>query len=123
MKTYKDIYKLPLRQWEYGSRVSCSNNNFVFQFEPRFTNGEYADGWQELEKQALSAINGHSFFDKEVYHEQGCIFIKGEVKQIITIRGWGNLTGIGGHNLNADEAANIQDTFAEFIVQQLNKRP
>ena len=122
MKTYKDIYKFPLRQWSYGSWVSDSVGNFVFQFEPRFTKGDYAEGWQELESKALDAINGRGFFDKEVYHEQGEIFVKGDSEAIITIRGWGNLTGTGGHNLKAEEAANIQDTFAEFIVEQLNKR-
>jgi len=40
----------------------------------------------------------------------------------ILIRGWGNLTGTGAHNLKEEEAANIQDTFAEYIVEQLNRR-
>ena len=38
------------------------------------------------------------------------------------IRGWGNLTGAGAHNLSVEEAANIQDTFADFIVERLNFR-
>lgn len=123
MKTYKDIYKFPLHQWQDHSWVSDANDNFVFQFEPRFdAKGEFLEGWKELEKKALEAINGRGFFDKEVYHKQGEIFIKDWYEPIITIRGWGNLTGTGGHNLKAEEAANIQDTFAEFIVKQLNKR-
>ena len=37
--------------------------------------------------------------------------------KLILIRGWGNLTGAGAHNLSVEEAANIQDTFADFIVE------
>ena len=36
------------------------------------------------------------------------------------IRGWGMLTGIGAYNLPAEEAAQIQDDFANYCVQMLN---
>lgn len=124
MKTYKDIYKFPLHKDKHGSWVRDSRSNFVFQFEPRFSKGDFAEGWKELESKALDAINDRCFFDKEVYLNEGSIFLKDDNSEpIITIRGWGNLTGIGGHNLPAEEAANIQDTFASYIVTQLNKRP
>jgi len=42
--------------------------------------------------------------------------------EAILIRGWGGLTGIGGLNLSTLEAAHVQDTFAEYIVKQLNRR-
>ena len=54
-------------------------------------------------------------------HEDGFI-LDNDHNKLILIRGWGNLTGIGAHNLSVEEAANIQDTFADFIVERLNFR-
>lgn len=127
MKTYKDIYKLPLRKAKYGSWVYDSNSNFVFQFETKYDeNGNYLFGWVDFENRILDCINGISPLvtqsDTVFTLNEGDIFIiqSGIKSHIITIRGWGNLTGIGAHNLSGDEAANIQDTFAEFIIKQLN---
>lgn len=124
MKTYKDIYRFTLQKVSHGSWIHDQDYNFVFQFEPKFdSKGNYAKGYEELEKNILDKINGKKVdrkTDTEVTHKDGEIFI-GDV-HIITIRGWGNLTGIGAHNLPAEEAANIQDTFAEFIVDILNKK-
>lgn len=39
---------------------------------------------------------------------------------IALIRGWGMLTGVGGYNLPADKAAEIQDAFAKYCVKMLN---
>jgi hypothetical protein len=107
---WKDIYKLPLHRAKYGSWVYDADSNFVFQFENRN---------KDLQDKILNTLNGVT--DKkanfEVRHEHGFILIAD--MPIILIRGWGNLTGVGAHNLSADEAANIQDTFADWIVQQL----
>jgi hypothetical protein len=32
------------------------------------------------------------------------------------------LTGVGGYNLPADKAAEIQDAFADYCVEMLNKK-
>lgn len=127
MKTYKDIYVFPLKPANGGGWVFDQNGNFVFQFEAQFEGGNYAKGWKEFEDKVLDCLNGknHLKLTTESYfiHKEGQIFIKQEDnnKLIITIRGWGNLTGIGSHNLSGEEAANIQDTFAEFIVNKLNE--
>jgi len=118
MKTYKDIYKFPLRLGKYSSWVYDDADNFVFQFEEEN---------EPAQKLILNVLNGsQTLTNKDLVfkHEQGQIIVdeNGIIKPIILIRGWGNLTGIGGHNLPSEEAANIQDTFAEFIVEQLNKR-
>lgn len=119
MKTYKEIYKFPLSQHEiedYVSyRVTDVDNQFVFQFTFGDTNKQ---------KLILKAINDESYLsNKELsfYHQDGYIFTNTNQK-VILIRGWGNLTGTGGHNLSGKEAANVQDTLADFIVKQLNKR-
>lgn len=120
MKSYKDIYVFPLRV--RGSWVLDHLGQFVFQFEPKFDKkGNFAEGWKDFEKRVIYALNGipqkfkHSFEAKD-----GEIFCNGI--HVMTIRGWGNLTGIGGHNLPAQEAINVQDTFCAFIIETLNKK-
>jgi len=114
MKKWNDIYKLPLHQDEYGYWVYDENNNFVFQFERikdynRNTVIDILNGLKEPTKP-------HSFT-----YEDGYIVMDGE-REIILIRGWGNLTGTGAHNLPAEEAANVQDTFAQWIIERLTKK-
>jgi hypothetical protein len=113
MKNYKDVYLFPLEEscgWIYDQK-----RNFVFQF---MIDDEIA------QEKILDVINGEENFknlDLVFKHEQGQILDKSGLP-IILIRGWGNLTGCGAMNLPVEEAANIQDTFAEFIVERLNCR-
>jgi hypothetical protein len=114
MKTWEDIYVLPLEKDSYGSQVYDQRDNFVFQFE---------EVNEKNQQDILNILNGfqnptveHSFVNKD-----GEIWMDGE-RHIITIRGWGNLTGTGAHNLPEDEAANIQDTFAAWIIEKLTKK-
>ena len=113
MKTYKEVYQLPLEDqhgWIYDQK-----GNFVFQF--------LIDN-EEMEKKLLDVINGKknlTNLDLVFKHEQGQVVDKSGLP-IILIRGWGNLTGTGAMNLSVEEASNIQDTFADFIVERLNYR-
>ena len=113
MKTYKDVYQLPLEEnhgWIYDQK-----GNFVFQF--------MIDN-EKTEQKILDVINGKENFknlDLVFKHEQGRIVDKSGLP-IILIRGWGNLTGTGAMNLSVEEASNIQNTFASFIVERLNYR-
>jgi hypothetical protein len=113
MKTYKDVYQLPLEDnhgWIYDQKM-----NFVFQF--------MIDN-EELEKRILDVINGkNNLTNPEIsfIHENG-IIKNNKGQELILIRGWGNLTGTGALNLSDKEASNIQDTFADFIVERLNYR-
>lgn len=130
MKTYKDIYVFPLHKIDSTSWVYDANNNFVFQFESKYdSNGNNLKKWLDFEDKIIDCLNGHilmdyngifTFKDGEIY----CQKTNNEnIVHIITIRGWGNLTGIGAHNLTSDEASNIQDTFTLFIINELNKKP
>ena len=109
---YKDIYKFPLR-FRFNNedlRVYDSNNNFVFQFllyNPKL-NTSILNTINNIEKPTIK---------HDIKYESGKIYL--DNIPIILIRGWGNLTGIGGHNLNPKDASTIQDTFAKFIVEQL----
>jgi len=113
MKTYKDVYLLPVEDshgWIYDQK-----RNFVFQF--------MIDD-EKTEQKILDVINGKENFknlDLVFKHEQGQILDESGLP-IILIRGWGNLTGIGAMNLSIKDASNIQDTFANFIVERLNYR-
>ena len=113
MKTYKEFYQLPL-EYQHGW-IYDQKGNFVFQF--------MIDD-EKTEQKILDVINGKENFknlDLVFKHEQGRIVDKSGLP-IILIRGWGNLTGTGAMNLSVEEASNIQDTFANFIVERLNYR-
>lgn len=115
LKTYKDVYKFPLHLDSYCSWAWDSDDNFVFQFETKD---------RDFRLKVIETLNGnYSPENKNMfYHKEGYIYIKTQVPHIpvILIRGWGNLTGTGAMNLPLEEAENIQDTFAEFIVDKLN---
>jgi len=120
MKNWKDIYKLPFKDdfidrkdGFRSKRIVDRKRQFVFQFM------SVEDDTQE---NILKVLNGVDVHIKEIIsfeHSEGQILTdKGDV--IMLIRGWGNLTGIGGHNLDYDEAANVQDTLADYIISRLN---
>lgn len=121
MKNWKDIYELPVadsyidKSDDFRSkRINDNKGNFVFQF---------MNLHKDAQIKALNAINGVKKLENPdilFTHVNGYILVSDQ--EAILIRGWGNLTGINGYNLPAEEAANIQDSFADFIVEQLNKR-
>jgi|SRR6478736_7123038 len=110
--TFKDLYQFPFRQCKYSKWVYDNKDNFIFQFE----NVE-----KETRNTFIQIINGevNGYKKQNTTLKNGEIFIDG--KNFITIRGWGNLTGIGAYNLEGEYAAKIQDTLAEFIVAKLNR--
>lgn len=113
MKTFKDVYEKPFIVDKF-SRVKDSKGNFIFQFIV------------DLEDKVdliISVINEEATLkniERDVF-----TFDRGVVKYgdlgIILIRGWGNLTGIGGMNLSTEEAENIQNTLGWHIVKMLNR--
>lgn len=111
---YKDIYKFPLK-FRFNNEHSIvydSNNNFVFQFLLSYTklNTAILNTINSIEKPTIKHNIKYNRMDGKIYLND---------TPVILIRGWGNLTGIGGHNLNSKDASEVQNTFAEFIVKQL----
>ena len=53
----------------------------------------------------------------KVTYEQGYIKLDGQ--PMLLLRGWGHLTGCGALNLPPDQAAKIQDDFANWVVNKL----
>lgn len=111
--SFKDLYTSPFKSYGY-SQVYDNNDNFIFQFE--------IDN-KETRQKCLDIINGDIIPTKEnsFTHKGGTIYLVKDEDNIplISIRGWGNLTGTGGYNLDDDYACEIQDTLAEHIVDKL----
>lgn len=116
MKTFRDLYSFPLHTTIHGFEVYDDEGTFVFQFDYEIE--------KEEQKHILAVINGGKDTRRskdKYYHKYGDIFTKEDHVQTITIRGWGRLTSPHWYNLIDEEAMNVQDTFAEYIVKQLNK--
>ena len=122
MITFKDLYKFPFQSpsEDYYQKVTDASGNFIFQFE------FYDD--PVMAKLLLGAINGRKLListNIQFHTKDGYIYMTtdlNEPKPIILIRGWGNLTGFGGHRLSSSVAEEIQDSLADYIVEQLNRR-
>ena len=110
MKTWEDLYALPLSRDEHSNWIYDANENFICQFD---------DGAEGMEEILLDVINGDiSARPKIKFKHEGGIISTELGKEIILIRAWGWLTNV--MKLSGKEASNIQDTFAEFLVSKLN---
>jgi hypothetical protein len=64
------------------------------------------------------AVKGE--FPELSYDQQTGIISTSTQQSFIVIRGWGHLTGQGGMKLLPEEAAQIQNDFAQDIINRLN---
>ena len=121
------FYTQPFHLPKYGTWVYDAKSNFVFQFDEPIKydeKGSYLLGIKEMREQiifSLNSINHEPIEDLKLTvntKDSTEIFNNGEL--FITIRGWGNLTGIGAHNFDADKAAKIQDDFRDWIIYKLS---
>lgn len=116
---WQEYYKLPLKVDEYCDIITWT------------ADGQRAFDWLigcDLEKkqELIKIINGEESdkkFKHGFYREGIHIFSKASITEypILRVRGWGHLTGVGGHHLDRDIAVQIQDAFGDYIVEQLNK--
>lgn len=116
MKECLKYYELPLRD-DYPY-ISCKDGAMAFNW--------MISGDSTVRKTIIDKINGkskHKFKHKVFYRDGFISFLneKEETKHLLLVRGWGHLTGGGGYNLPPKKAAQIQDEFAEYIVEQINK--
>jgi len=60
------------------------------------------------------------------YDEQGAMIFcknqKGGDQLLLDVRGWGNLTGVGGMNLPESEAIKMLDSLGEWIADAINQK-
>jgi hypothetical protein len=103
---------------DYHPYILCDDNSMAFNW--------MISGDSTVRKTIIDKINEkskHQFKHKFFYRDGYISFLNEnkETKHLLFVRGWGHLIGSGGHNLPPKEAARIQDEFAEYIVEQLNK--
>lgn len=125
MEEFKKYFKFPLKMWkDFSVKVFTQENNMAFDWLL-----PWGEEYNDLKRIHLDKINGlESNVPKEgitYVHKEGRIIAQmddGSELGIALIRGWGMLTGVGGYNLPADKAAEIQDAFADYCVEMLNKK-
>lgn len=116
MKECLKYYELPLRD-DYPY-IFCNDGAMAFNW--------MISGDSTVRETIIDKINGkskHQFKHKVFYRDGKICYInnKGDIQLLLLVRGWGHLIGGGGHNLPPKKAAQIQDEFAEYIVEQINK--
>lgn len=125
MEEFKKYFKFPLKMQEpFTGKVFTQENNMAFDWL-----FPWGDKYADVKQDHLDKINGlESNVPREgityKYKDGKIVAIikdKSEVG-IALIRGWGMLTGVGGYNLPSDKAAEIQDAFADYCVEMLNKK-
>ena len=112
---YQEYFQLPLTMSEFSYKIVWTDDhNRAFDFNCSVS--------KEDAMKVVDKLNGN--YDKKIdgelsYDGKGHILLNGI--QILFIRSWGRLTGGGALNLPAKEAAEIQDSFAEWIINTLTK--
>lgn len=116
MEEFKKYYKFPLKHdSDYRIKIMTDDYGMALDW--------LVDIADHLKDSLLNALNGK--LDKwnpsgKFTLDKGYIYYNN--KKILCVRGWGRLTGTGGYHLPEDKAAEIQDAFAEYCVEMLNKK-
>ena len=85
---------------------------------------------RDIKQKLIDRINGVNTepykTKKTFYLKDSIVYCQIENKdqeiKLFRIRGWGMLTGIGGYNLSADKAVEIQDAFTNYCIEMLNEK-
>ena len=120
-----EFYNKPFYQAEYGKFVYDGKHNMVFQFDEvnkYDEKGAYLDGVKELRQEVIFSLNSINHepikaLDLSIGRDDCEILNHGLL--FITIRGWGNLTGVGGYSFSSQKASKIQDEFRDWIIYKL----
>lgn len=121
------FYNRPFHRYKYDTWVYDAKSNFVFQFINKYDEkGNLIDGLAELQTQVIFSLNALSNEPIDALNlsidtfDETLILNNGE--PFILIRGWGNLTGIGGYNFDCEKASKIQDDFRDWIIYKLTNK-
>ena len=112
MKTWTDVYKLPMKMDYYGGYIFDSRCQMMAQFVGEMEE-DNSDMFDCITKK-------YTELDAEFEYRQRDQMVLADGEEVISIRGYGYLTGVGGLKLPHDEAAKIQDEFGQYIVDKLN---
>lgn len=117
---FTDVYEFPFHRSD--TMVFDNKHQYIFMFETSF----YFAVTQSKIDDMMSIINNlpdkPKLLRKDAFeYDNGIIKLKSPIRNIhaIIIRGWGNLTG--RLKLSSEEAINIQNDLAHYIVKQLNE--
>lgn len=115
MKDFTKLFPMPFVLDIHSDYVFTANNQMVFQF--------IEDMKMKEQTKIVSIVNGivHSDLDDEYrYDNLGQVVLNQDGKEILQIRGWGYLTGVGSLRLSCEEATKIQEDLGTYIVNRLN---
>lgn len=107
MEEFKKYYKFPLKYDGHGYIWTSDNRMALQSFISDNDTQTIVDILNDRVKKKCNAR-----------FEDGYIVINGY--KCLLVRGWGMLTGIGAYNLKIDNAAKIQDEFANWCVNKLS---
>lgn len=113
---FERYYKMPLLPDEYGVYVWTYNHKMALDWIADIDEFDK----ERIVEQVNYPIDVEWEYEKAFeYDGNGNILYN--TRPLLRVRGWGMLTVVGGYNLSAQDAARIQDEFATFIVEQLNR--
>ena len=124
MEEFKNYFKFPLKMWEFMDiKVFTDNDKMAFDWLCSIS--------REVKLNLIARINGEKTepykTKKEFWSDNGIVSVRilegnnaGKVLKLFRVRGWGMLTGVGGYQLPADRATEIQDAFTDYCVTMLN---
>ncbi len=104
----------------YEPPFSFDGYNYVWSKESTMTLMLDFGVPKELGERIALALNGEKDLTIPNLRHDEHEFFQGD-KYIFCVRGWGSLTGIGGHNLSPEKAVEIQDSLIEYIFNTLTK--
>ena len=117
---WESVYKFPL-ELKYSTKVMTPDFEMAFDFIPSFIKDiETLQISLEDKQKIVRILNGSDEKVKTLHnysYKNGTIFVN--ELALIWIRGWGHLTGQGGLRLKEEQAIEIQDGFANFIISTL----
>ena len=121
MESFAKFYEMPLHVDDYcPTYVWTKDNEMAFNYldEKKL----FRDNDTSEIVGIVDAINGYGpgYFNASINPEHKDVIQIDGVDKLL-IRGWGNLTARGSHNLSTKEACKIQDDFAKWIVEQLSR--
>ena len=117
---WKEYFKAPFHCDDYGRYCFDSENNICLDY---YSDRTAYDG-TEL-KQIVDILNGESEFCVQditkatITKDDTDCFIMFENGDCLTVRSWGYLTGV--KPLSNKDAAALQDSFLDWIVDKLSK--
>lgn len=114
-RIFEKAFTAPFTTDRHVSWFYDYKDNFCFQL------ATYSEDGYKIRKELCDILNGKisNMTYKEVTYNRPKGTIESEGKPFLLIRGWGYLTGTGGLNLSEDEAQEIQDDLANYIVEKL----